>query len=240
MLVDQPTTEAWPLEDPYENLTIGLPPVCLNSGMTINSVMALVPGRYCGNLKFNANADVTMAPGTYYIDSGDFEANGGAKIRCLCPSATDGVTIVLTSSGSATDIGTVTINGGADIQLNAPSGATATYKGVLFYQDQNAPSGTARFNGGATMILNGAIYFRNQEIQYNGDQCARALVLTVPDEAGRRFPRGLTKVVLENGRGRSWRRARRYSIVMRSVQPRLGRPARRPTGRSRVVAATIC
>jgi hypothetical protein len=84
------------------------------------------------------------------------------------------VTFVLTSSGSPGDIGTVTINGGADLQINAPSDPNAYYKGVLFYQDQQASSNLAKFNGGATMVLNGAIYFKQGQIQYNGDHSANA------------------------------------------------------------------
>jgi hypothetical protein len=99
--------------------------------------------------------------------------NGGAKIRCNC-SGTEGVTFVFTSSGSPGNTGTVTINGGADIQLNAPSTPNDPYKGVLFYQDQAASPTTAKFNGGASMILNGALYFKRAILQYNGDHSASA------------------------------------------------------------------
>jgi hypothetical protein len=68
----------------------------------------------------------------------------------------------------------VHINGSAEFDLRAPTADTALYKGVLFYQDQRAPSGTAEFNGGAAMILNGAIYFKNQHVMFSGTNTASA------------------------------------------------------------------
>jgi hypothetical protein len=169
-----PISDAWALEDPYKNLTVGAMGSCLVSNPpNYNNTATLSPGRYCGDMKFGAQANITLQPGTYYIDKGDLEVNGGAKIRCNC-TGTEGVTFVLTSSGNSSDIGGVTINGGADIQLNAPSDPANYYKGVLFYQDQNASPNTAKFNGGAAMILNGAIYFKRSIIQYNGDHAATA------------------------------------------------------------------
>ncbi len=173
-LARPPISDAWALDDPYANLTVsGMGSCAVTNPPNYNSTMTLNPGRYCGAVKFGAQANITLQPGTYYIDKGDLTVNAGAKIRCNC-TGTQGVTFVLTSSGSPSQIGTVTINGGADIQLNAPSDPSAYYKGVLFYQDQQASANTAKFNGGASMILNGAIYFKRALIQYNGDHSATA------------------------------------------------------------------
>ena len=173
-LVRPPISEAWALEDPYKNLTVGAMGGCVVTNPPVyNSSTSLSPGRYCGDVKFGAQANITLQPGTYYLDKGDLEVAGGATIRCNC-TGTEGVTFVLTSSGSPSESGTVTINGGADIQLNAPSGSTDYYKGVMFYQDQGASANIAKFNGGASMVLNGAIYFKQGQIQYNGDHSASA------------------------------------------------------------------
>jgi hypothetical protein len=173
-LVKPPISEAWTLEDPYKNLTVGAMGNCtVTNPPNYNGTATLSPGRYCGNVKLGSQANITLQPGTYYIDKGNLEVNGGAKLRCNC-TGTEGVTFVLTSSGNAPDIGTVTINGGADIQINAPTDPNAYYKGVLFYQDQLASANLAKFNGGANMVLNGAIYFKRAQIQYNGDHSASA------------------------------------------------------------------
>ena len=173
-----PITEAWALDDPYKNLAVGTMGSCaVTNPPNYNSSATLNPGRYCGDVSFGSQANITLNPGTYYIDQGNLTINGGAKIRCNC-SGTEGVTLVLTSSSSPANTGTVTINGGADVQLNAPSGSSDPYKGVLFYQDQSASATTAKFNGGATMILNGAIYFKRAIVQYNGDHSASATSCT--------------------------------------------------------------
>lgn len=120
-----------------------------------------VPGRYCGGLSFNAQADVTLAPGVYIIDGGDLTVNGNATIRG------DDVTIILTGS-TAGDIATVTINGGADIKITAPN--FGDYAGIAFFQDPRAvyEDGPNKFLGGAEMNIKGAVYFPGQELQYSG------------------------------------------------------------------------
>jgi Flp pilus assembly protein TadG len=173
-LAKPPITEAWALDDPYSQLKVGAMGSCtVTNPPNYNSTQTLTPGRYCGDVSFGSQANITLKPGTYYIDKGNLSVNGGAKIRCDC-TGTEGVTFVLTSSGSPSATGTVTINGGADMQLNAPTDANNPYKGVLFYQDQGAFANTAKFNGGASMVLNGAIYFKKAIIQYNGDHSATA------------------------------------------------------------------
>jgi Flp pilus assembly protein TadG len=169
-----PISDAWALDDPYKYLNVGSMGSCtVTNPPNYNSTATLNPGRYCGDVSFGSQANITLNPGTYYIDQGNLTVNGGAKIRCNC-TGTEGVTFVFTSSGAPGNTGTVTINGGADIQLNAPSDPNATFKGVLFYQDQHASATTAKFNGGASMILNGALYFKQAIIQYNGDHSASA------------------------------------------------------------------
>jgi putative Flp pilus-assembly TadE/G-like protein len=179
-LADTPITNAWALPDPYESLQVtGMPGTCtVSNPPNYNSSLTLSPGRYCGDIQFGAQAVIDLTPGVYYLDQGDLTVNAGAKVRCsTCDSAAGtGITFVLTSSGDPANIGTVTINGGADVQLSAPT--TGYYKGVLYYQDQRAPTGLAKFNGGANQILNGAIYFKNQQIQYNGDHDASATSCT--------------------------------------------------------------
>jgi hypothetical protein len=107
---------------------------------------------------------VTLQPGTYYIDGSSFGVGSQATVIGT------GVTIVLTSSNASSNpgsIATVSINGGANIQLSAPT--SGTYKGVLLYQDRRAPdSGSNTINGNASSFLQGAIYIPNQEADFTG------------------------------------------------------------------------
>jgi len=118
-------------------------------------------------------------PGTYYIDQGNLQVNGGATVKCTsCSPGGAGVTFVLTSFGSVNNIGTVLLNGSATVTLNAPAEGVASagpggiYEGLLFYQDPRAPKDTSRtgqLNGGATSSLVGATYFPANNVTWNGN-----------------------------------------------------------------------
>jgi hypothetical protein len=73
-------------------------------------------------------------PGTYYIDQGNLQVNGGATLKCTaCSPGGEGVTFVLTSSGSASNIRTVQLNGSATVTLNAPAtGAASAGPGGIY------------------------------------------------------------------------------------------------------------
>lgn len=164
------TTNAWALPDPYADLTLPAIGGCTQTNASYsNTTTTISPGVYCNGLDFGANANVTLQPGTYYINAGDFKVNAQARLRCNCSNPGDGVTIVLTSTGAASTIGTVTINGGADIVLNAPTAEAYPLPGLLFYQDPRAPTnGVNKLNGGSSMILDGANYFPKQLVQWAG------------------------------------------------------------------------
>jgi len=136
----------------------------------------ITPGVYCNGMDFGSQAIVKMNPGVYYINKGDFTVNAQVKVTCNCTNPTDGVTIVMTSTGATTDIGHVTINGGALIDLRAPSGDSAPYKGVLMYQDRRAPldGGNNKLNGGSALNLTGALYFPSQNADWEGNNTSHA------------------------------------------------------------------
>jgi hypothetical protein len=122
-------------------------------------------------MSFGAHADITLEPGTYYIDGGDLTANAQAEIHGT------GVTIVLTSSGAAGDIGSVHINGNSSVSLTAPS--DGPFAGLVIVQDRRAPSdGTSVFNGGASMSFGGMLYFPSQGVRFNGNNDTNALACT--------------------------------------------------------------
>ncbi|HEY6868871.1 MAG TPA: pilus assembly protein TadG-related protein [Novosphingobium sp.] len=105
-----------------------------------------------------------FAPGIYFIDSGQFSAGSQAVLNG------SGVTFILTSSNAATNpsqVSTLNINGGATLNLTAP--ASGDYAGVLFYQDRRASQGTTDFlNGNSSSILQGAVYFPSQTLNFTG------------------------------------------------------------------------
>lgn len=161
-------------EDPYANIN---PPVPSGScpNVTVgpggngngnnNGSTTLDPGCY-GNMTLNGN--VVLNPGTYVLDAGSLSIGAQASVSC------NGCTFVLTSRTAGTNpgsIGNVDINGGATLNLTASK--TGTYAGLLIYQDRRAVNGTdanhqSRLNGNSTSFLQGAFYFPNQQVTFNG------------------------------------------------------------------------
>jgi hypothetical protein len=99
-----------------------------------------------------------MAPGVYIINGGSFNVGGNVQLTGT------GVTIVLAKG--VTNYATVTIGNGARVTLSAPT--TGATSGLIFFQDPTAPkTGTNNFQGGATEILTGALYFPSQTVVYS-------------------------------------------------------------------------
>jgi hypothetical protein len=129
-----------------------------------NQTATLSPGTYAG---MDLKGNVTLSPGTYYIDGGSFSVGSQAVVTGT------GVTIVLSSrnaSSQPASIATLNINGGASVNLTAPVAGSGTYAGMLFFQDKRAPNvnQTNKINGNSTSKLQGAIYFPSQEIEFTG------------------------------------------------------------------------
>jgi hypothetical protein len=108
---------------------------------------------------FSVKGTLTLQPGTYII-TGDMNVNSGANLSCTA------CTFIMTND-TATDTGTVDINGGATLNLHAPG--DGTYKGILFYSNRGAdPSDVNKINGNASSTFEGAFYFPHQQVTFNG------------------------------------------------------------------------
>jgi Flp pilus assembly protein TadG len=147
-----------PIRDPYEKSEYPPPSGNCQNQPPIHNTRTLNPNFFCG-LTLNAGANVTLNPGIYYIGQGGLSVAGSARL------SGNGVTIVITSSNG--NFGAVTFNGGATINLIAPSnGPTA---GIVLFGDRAMPLGTAfRLNGGASQYLGGAIYSSRGAIDFSG------------------------------------------------------------------------
>jgi hypothetical protein len=121
---------------------------------------------YVGDMELNGN--VQLGSATYVLDGGDLSIGAQANVSC------NGCTFVLTSKTAATNpasIGNVNMNGGATINLTAPS--SGTYQGILIYQDRRAVNGNSAnqsntLNGNSDSFFQGAFYFPNQQVTFNG------------------------------------------------------------------------
>lgn len=102
--------------------------------------------------------------GPIYISGGDATIQG--NFSCT------GCTIVLTNSDpNSSTIGTLKVNASSDINMTAPT--SGTFRGLAMYQDRRAQTCTNSscqdsVNGNSGSVIIGAMYFPNQELQYNG------------------------------------------------------------------------
>ncbi len=134
-----------------------------------DSVSITVPTgqEYACYSSMNISGTLTLGPGIYVIDGGDFRVGAQANINCT------GCTIILTnrSSAGSPQIGRVDIQGSPEINMTAPT--TGTYAGIIFYQDRRAQDGTGEnyinhINGSSSSTFQGAFYFPGQQIFFNG------------------------------------------------------------------------
>ncbi len=129
-----------------------------NGNVGSNQTRTLNPGTYN---RFRLQGNVTLNPGVYYLNGTDFDVGSQARV------SGNGVVIIMTGSGP-NNIGQANINGGAQLNLTAPT--AGTYAGVLFYQDRRAPISNQvnKINGNSASRLQGAIYFPGQEVEFSG------------------------------------------------------------------------
>ena len=101
--------------------------------------------------------------GPLFINGGDAFIQG--DLNCT------GCTIVLTnkSTSPTATIGQFKVNADSKINMSAPT--SGYYKGIAIYQDRRAKDGASlvnKINGNSESVITGALYFPNQELQYNG------------------------------------------------------------------------
>jgi hypothetical protein len=135
--------------DPYASVPAPTWGSCGNMPNSSN----ISPGCYNG-MTFN-NGTKTLAAGNYIINGGELRINGNATVNG------SGVMFYLTNGA------TVRINGGATMNLTAPT--SGTWAGLLFYGNRTQASATNRFNGNSTTVLQGAIYFPSQLVDFQGN-----------------------------------------------------------------------
>src|SRR5262249_34548535 len=80
-----------PVADPYASVVMPSFSGCTQQNYTGKNTETIDPGVYCGGIKLNAGAVITLNPGIYYLDGGGLNINGGATLTGT------GVTLVFTS-----------------------------------------------------------------------------------------------------------------------------------------------
>ena len=107
---------------------------------------------------------------TFYINGGDAFIQG--NLTCT------GCTIVLTNldqTAASPTIGQFKVNAGSNVNMTAPT--DGTFKGLAIYQDRRATDSSPgnKINGNQSSIIQGAIYFPNSQLDYNGTGTTSAI-----------------------------------------------------------------
>lgn len=153
--------------DPYSDVTPDEDDMhCTTAGLDENTPASTFLTYNCfSSLSVKPNKSLTVPAsfsGPIYINGGSVDLKGDFT----CSSCT----IVLTnkSSGASATIGNITANATTKVNITAPT--TGTFKGLAIYQDRRATdcNNCNKINGNSNSLITGAIYFPNQELQYNG------------------------------------------------------------------------
>ena len=153
--------------DPFAGITPSPSDMnCTTAGLDENTTPATLATYNCfSSLSVKPNKSIAI-PASYtgpiYINGGSLDFKG--DFTCAACS------IVLTNSSTSptATIGTITTNATANVNIIAP--VTGTFAGIAIYQDRRATdcSNCNKINGNSASVITGALYFPNQELQYNG------------------------------------------------------------------------
>jgi len=172
-------THASPADNPYAGLEVPAYSGCtrINYKLDFQRTETVAPGVYCGGIEVAGGATLTLEPGIYILDRGNFTVSGGATARGA------GVTIIL-ASRNGSNYGTVDIRGGSTIAISAPVDGAPGVPGIAIWVDQRAPSAPATLVGGSTQNINGAIYLPSQRVHFSGGaassiRCSQLVAATV-------------------------------------------------------------
>ncbi len=163
-----------PIADPYASVAEpAMTGACQSSNVGQNNQTTIVTPveshssgmasiRFCNGLSLRGN--VTLNPGLYLIEGGDFQINSNAEIEG------DGVIFFLADGVE------MVFNGTADLELSAPS--SGDYAGMLIFGSRAATTMSHRINGDAGVTLDGAIYTPSSHLDFIGNTATSAVSCT--------------------------------------------------------------
>jgi Flp pilus assembly protein TadG len=126
----------------------------------------------CGDQQLGADVTLSGAATTLTIYNGGLDLNG----HTLSTASGAGVTVIFAGDSSASGFASTShiISGSGTLDIAAPTGSGATWKGVLLYQDPTTlPSGTnnidfSAFGNSPTLAVTGVVYLPNANVTVAG------------------------------------------------------------------------
>lgn len=149
-----PLLDCPPLRDPLASRAAPAVGACAETGLVVRSRRTLTPGVYCGGIRIEQGAEVTLDPGLYVIKDGPLAVKDGALIGRHTSFFFTGAAAVLAFDRSST------------IDLSAMrDGALA---GILFFEDRASPPGRDfRISSDDARNLLGTIYLPRGDLFVN-------------------------------------------------------------------------
>ena len=121
--------------------------------------LTVYPGVYCNGMNLGNGAHVTFSPGTYILEGGGLNINGGVT------ATGNGVTFYNTAGGGYS-YAPFNFGNGANITFAAPT--TGSLAGILLFQDRSIVSAAMnQFVGGVSMNLSGSLYFPTTPVTFS-------------------------------------------------------------------------
>src|SRR6266581_1338917 len=148
-------TNVPPASDPFADLQAPTIGSCdhSNAYTVSGGTDTLYPGVYCHGIVISGGATVTFKPGLYILQ------NQTSNLISSSTASGTGVTFYI-DSGKA-----VVSGGGSVVMLSAPT--SGTWESILFFQNRS-DANKATFSGGATLGLEGSLYFPHAEVDFTG------------------------------------------------------------------------
>lgn len=197
-----PTTDCPPMADPLSQRPQPNAGPCDHTDFSVkNQTVTINPGIYCGGLEVDNNANVTMKPGVYIINGGEFSTKNNGSVTGA------GVTIFFTGLD-----GRINFDGSTSLDMTAP--ATGPTAGLLMFQDRAMALTDFEISSKSAGRLLGTIYLPNGHFKVNApgkvaDQSAFTVIVARSMEIGGKAQMYLnsnyssTNVPVPNGLGPS-------------------------------------
>lgn len=144
------------LSDPFVSLAAPAPGTNMAAANIGGSTTITLPqGTYVGGIHVSGQAQVTLAPGVYYLQGGGFSVSGGARVY--------GQGVLIYNAPQAANADGIVIGGQALVQLSGLS----QYNGLAIFQDRssNAP---LSLGGNASLVVTGGIYAAGGDLAVSG------------------------------------------------------------------------
>jgi hypothetical protein len=158
-----PQTGVATMTDPFIDLAVPTYTGGCSAKVSLNNKQKRTLSSGCFNgFDLGAQSELTLNPGTYVIKGG-IAMTGQTTIRGT------GVTLYIETGG-------VTMDGGATVDLTAPS--SGYYQGILLFQARNNTTQSTMV-GGTGQLMNGVLYLPAARLRYTGGSSTTATQTTI-------------------------------------------------------------